>query len=176
MKQMAAAVLALSIAIATALYPQWSATNPTRDGVAAAIGLAATAVAAQETQHSATEHGMRVRIIIEDIELMATLEDTAAGRDFASLLPLDLALQDYHGIEKISDLPMRLSTAGAPAGVDPDIGDITYYAPWGNLALFYRDFGYARGLVRLGRIHGDVTVLEGDKQLRARIERVEAPN
>ncbi|GAA4730631.1 hypothetical protein GCM10023216_23110 [Isoptericola chiayiensis] len=25
-----------------------------------------------------------------------------------------------------------------------------YYAPWGNLAIFYRDFGHAPGLVRLG--------------------------
>jgi hypothetical protein len=32
------------------------------------------------------------------------------------------------------------------------VGDITYYAPWGNLAIFYRDFGYSPGLVRLGHI------------------------
>ncbi|WP_337926728.1 cyclophilin-like fold protein [Paenibacillus caui] len=29
---------------------------------------------------------------------------------------------------------------------------ITYYAPWGNLAIFYRDFRYSSGLIKLGSI------------------------
>lgn len=49
-------------------------------------------------------------------------------------------------------LPARLSTAGAPEGIGPAVGDIAYYAPWGNLVLFYRDFGYSKGL---GRVEGD---------------------
>ena len=116
---------------------------------------------------------MRIRIVVENTELAATLEDSAASRDFAAQLPLDLTLEDYHATEKIADLPSRLSTEGAPEGFDPDVGDITYFAPWGNLALFYRDFGYASGLVRLGRIEGNVEVLEGDGPLTARIERIE---
>ncbi len=116
---------------------------------------------------------MKIRIIVDGAELGATLEDNAASRDFAALLPLDLTLSDYHGTEKIADLPSRLSTEGLPEGVDPDVGDITYFAPWGNLALFYRDFGYARGLVRLGRIEAGVERLVGDGALKARIERVE---
>lgn len=32
------------------------------------------------------------------------------------------------------------------------MGDIALYAPWGNLAIFYKDFGYARGLIVLARI------------------------
>jgi len=39
------------------------------------------------------------------------------------------------------------------------VGDITYYAPWGNLAIFYRDFDYSRGLVRLGRIDSGIEAL-----------------
>ena len=58
------------------------------------------------------------------------------------------------GPKKISDLPKRLSTENAPSGSDPSIGDITYYAPWGNLAIFYRDFGYSSGLVIMGKIDG----------------------
>lgn len=116
---------------------------------------------------------MKIRIIVGGSQLTATLENNAAARDFAALLPLDLTLKDYNGTEKIADLPSRLSTKGTPEGIDPAIGDITYYAPWGNLALFYRDFGYARGLVRLGRIESGVARLAGDKAVRARIERVE---
>jgi hypothetical protein len=48
---------------------------------------------------------------------------------------MTLTLEDYASTED------RLSakeavTAGAPAGVDPSVGDIAYYAPWGNLAIF----------------------------------------
>jgi hypothetical protein len=136
--------------------------------------LGASAAHAQEAR-SNVEVAMRIRIVLENTELAATLEDSAASRDFAAQLPLDLTLEDYHATEKIADLPSRLSTEGAPEGVDPDVGDITYFAPWGNLALFYRDFGYSQGLLRLGRIEGDVEVLEGDGPLMARIERVEEP-
>src|SRR5207244_10752150 len=81
---------------------------------------------------------MKVRIDIDGTPLMASLVDTAPAWDFASLLPLRLTLTDYAGTEKISDLPRRLSIEGAPAGVEPATGDITYYAPWGNLAIFHR--------------------------------------
>lgn len=91
--------------------------------------------------------------------LTAELEDSAAARDFAALLPLELTLSDYNRTEKIADLPRRLSIEGAPGGIDPEAGDIAYYAPWGNLAIFYHDFGYSRGLVRLGRIEGGAEAL-----------------
>jgi hypothetical protein len=93
---------------------------------------------------------MDIELVLENIKLRGTLDDTAAGRDFASLLPLILTLTDFHATEKISDLPRRLSTEDAPAGTAASAGDITYYAPWGNVALFYRDIAYSDGLVRLG--------------------------
>ena len=39
----------------------------------------------------------------------------------------------------------------APSGCNSSVGDFTYYSPWGNLAIFYRDFGFASGLIKLGR-------------------------
>ena len=44
-----------------------------------------------------------------------------------ALAPITLTLDDYAGTEKISNLPRKLSTAGAPAGSDPSVGDIAYY-------------------------------------------------
>ena len=93
---------------------------------------------------------MDIRIVIDGTELRGTLDDTPAGRDFGAMLPLTLRLTDT---EKISDLPQRPSTeAGVPAGTAGSAGDITVYAPWGNLALFYRDFTYTDDLIRLGRL------------------------
>jgi hypothetical protein len=68
-------------------------------------------------------------------------------------------MKDYSGTEKISDLPRKLSTKNAPSGCDPSVGDITYYSPWGNLAIFYKDFGYSKGLVKLGSIDGGIEQL-----------------
>jgi hypothetical protein len=102
---------------------------------------------------------MRIHLTIGDTVVPATLDDTPASRDFAALLPLTVTLSDYAGTEKISDLPRKLSTAGAPAGTDAAVGDITYYAPWGNLAIFYKGSGYASGLVKLGSIASGVEAL-----------------
>ncbi|HEU4720307.1 MAG TPA: cyclophilin-like fold protein [Gemmatimonadaceae bacterium] len=102
---------------------------------------------------------MKIRIETDGSAITATLNDSEAARDFASLLPLSVTLEDYASTEKIATLPRRLSTTGAPAGSDPDAGDIAYYAPWGNLAIYYRDFRYSDGLVKLGRLDGGVDVL-----------------
>ena len=116
---------------------------------------------------------MRIRLTVDGKVMLATLLDNATARDLVSLLPLTLTLEDYASTEKISHLPRKLSTAGAPAGSDPSIGDITYYAPWGNLAIFYKDFGYASGLITLGRFDSGIEALKVPGKLKVTIERVE---
>ena len=113
---------------------------------------------------------MKIRIDLEGRMLDATLDDGEAAQDFASLLPLALTLEDYASTEKVADLPRKLSTAGEPPGTDAAVGDFSYYAPWGNLALFYRPFRYSAGLVRLGRIESGADALEKPGPLNVRIE------
>jgi hypothetical protein len=82
----------------------------------------------------------------------ATLDDNESARHLATLLPLNLVLKDYAATEKIAVLPSALPTSGAPAGYKPSAGDLSYYAPWGNLAIFHKEFEYSSGLIRLGRL------------------------
>ncbi|WP_445939104.1 cyclophilin-like fold protein [Pseudomonas sp.] len=112
---------------------------------------------------------MQITIEVEGTTLTAILEDTEAARDFAALLPLSLTLEDYASTEKISDLPRRLSTQGAPAGITPKVGYLAYYAPWGNLAIFHKDFRYSSGLVKLGMLDSGVELLRLPGQLKATI-------
>jgi len=112
----------------------------------------------------------KIKIVIGEDTLSATLIDNPTTRDFISLLPLNLKLDDYAGTEKVSDLPKKLSTEDSPSGFDPSVGDITYYAPWGNLAIFYKDFGYAKGLINLGKLDSEVELLKVSNSLNARIE------
>jgi hypothetical protein len=88
-------------------------------------------------------------------------------------VPMSLTLEDYAATEKISNLPRRLSTEGAPAGSDPSIGDITYYSPWGNLAIFYRDFRYSSGLIKLGQIDSGIEALNVTGSAKVTIELIE---
>lgn len=116
-------------------------------------------------------HPMKIRIKTGEAEITATMQDNAAARDFISLLPLTLTLQDYASTEKISDLPKKLSSDGAPAGIEPRVGDITFYAPWGNLAIFYKDFRYSSGLVKLGQIDSGIEHLQKAGSIKVTIER-----
>jgi len=123
----------------------------------------------QERSSEATT--MKIRIDVDGGAVMATLDNSSqAAKDFIALLPLTLTLKDYNATEKVSDLPRRLSTKDAPPGFDPSIGDIAYYAPWGNLAIFYKDFGYSSGLVKLGTIDAGLDRLNAPGSLKATIE------
>lgn len=95
---------------------------------------------------------MKLRLTLNGKPLSATLYDNPSARDFAALLPLTLTIDDYAATEKIAYLPRRLSVKNAPAGFTPSAGDITYYAPWGNLAIFHKDFSHSSGLISLGRV------------------------
>src|SRR3954470_12638163 len=92
---------------------------------------------------------MRISIKLGAKVITASLADSATARDFVSLLPMAIKLEDYAATEKIGYLPRNLSTVGVLAGTDPATGDVTYYAPWGNLALFHKDFRYSIGLIPL---------------------------
>lgn len=113
---------------------------------------------------------MKLNIRIEASVFTGTLNNSKAAQDFAALLPLSLTLEDYASTEKISELPKRLTTEGAPPGFAPSVGDITYYAPWGNLAIFHKDFRYSSGLVSLGTLDSGLSRLARSGAVRVTFE------
>ena len=106
------------------------------------------------------EKPVKIAIDIQGQTITATLKaNSAAVDDFVAQLPLSLTLTDYAATEKVADLPKRLSTKGEPSGTSAKAGDITYYAPWGNLAIFHKSFGHASGLVKLGSMDSGVDLM-----------------
>lgn len=85
---------------------------------------------------------------------------------------MQLAAEDYAATETIATLPRKLSLDGAPPGYTPQACDLAYYAPWGNLALFYKPFRHSPGLVRLGRIEGELAALRITGAVALRIEAI----
>ena len=111
-----------------------------------------------------SQTALRIRLTVGENAYEATLEDNSATRDLLARLPLTITFEDYNATEKIAYLPTELDTSDAPAGCDPDVGTLAYYAPWGNLSLFYKDFRQSNGLVPLGQLES------GIEQLGAMVE------
>lgn len=144
---------ALAAVIASALMTQL-AFGPTPQGAAA----------------NQVETSMKIRIEFKGASMTATLYDNPSARDFASMLPLDLTIDDYSNNEKIAYLPRKLTEQGSGSFDNERPGDLAYYAPWGNLAFFYGGYRYSSGLIRLGRIDSDFAPLLTRGKFDLRIE------
>lgn len=94
---------------------------------------------------------MQIQLEFEGKYVKVELEDNAASREFVAQLPLSLEFSDYVGKEKIAHLPKHLSVKNT-AGYDPQIGDLFYFAPWGNIGIFYAKQPPYNGLVYLGKV------------------------
>ena len=108
-------------------------------------------------------------------EIYGEILNTQSGKEFLSQLPAAFKFEDYNSTEKISYLPTKLSGRGEPEGFTPKRGDICYFKPWGNLAIFYRDFrySYSTSLIKLG-ILNDIDKLANMRgDFEARIEVVD---
>jgi hypothetical protein len=114
--------------------------------------------------------GSTVRFSSDTTSVHVTIgEDNPAVRDFLSMLPLTITVEEFAGREKISYLPRELRHRGSP-GSDPESGDLIYFVPWGNLGFYYNaeGIGYSDDTIHLGtydapldqleRLEGEVTV------------------
>ena len=117
----------------------------------------------------------KIKLTFEGNEIYALINNSKAGDDFLSLLPLSVKAEDFNSTEKIFYLSKKLNTQNEPDGINPKAGDITYYAPWGNIAIFYKNFRYSNNLIYLGKFENtsDIEKLSNIKgNFDIRIERV----
>ena len=101
------------------------------------------------------DNSMKIKITVGNREVTATMKDNVTARDFLSRLPIEVTMNDYAGAEKIFYPEPAFNTEGAPKGHTPSRGDIDLYAPWGNVALFYKSGSHSSELIHLGRIDGN---------------------
>jgi hypothetical protein len=115
----------------------------------------------------------RVRITIGDRSIEATLADSDAARDFASLLPLTLAMNDLSRREKFATLPRAISEQGKHTH-DFAVGIIGYWPPGPDVAIFYRQDGERipdPGLIIIGEIKAGMEAFAVPGAITATIER-----
>lgn len=141
----------------------------------AALAVAALprAAASQEGKAPASQEptDMKIRMTFNGRTMTATLYDNPSARDFFSMLPLDLNIEDYAHNEKIAYLPRKLTEEGSGPFANEQPYDLCYFMPWGNLAMFYEDYRHP-GLIRLGRFDGGEQALHVRGEFSLRIERI----
>ncbi|MDL0089414.1 cyclophilin-like fold protein [Campylobacter gastrosuis] len=107
---------------------------------------------------------MKIVFITQSGKVLATLNDSRVARDFYSLLPLKIELKDYAGAEKYARLVRPLEVASEPS-TDGKMGDISYFAPWGNFVIYYKNQPFYEGIIRLGRFDGDFSAVINSKNV-----------
>jgi hypothetical protein len=139
-------------------------TQPTTAGEPASPASASPTTAQPSTSQPSSEERdsvTTIRITVDDQVITAQLADNSTAEDLAAQLPLTLSIRDFNRLEKVAKLPRPLTMEGVPAGDDPEINDLGYYAPSGDLVFYYGDVGYFDGIVRIGRFSGqDMDLVE----------------
>jgi hypothetical protein len=141
-------------------------------GAALATAVLPRLAVSQEGKHPANQEptDMRIRMTFDGRTMTATLYDNPSARDFYSMLPLDLTIEDYSNNEKIAYLPRKLTEDGSGPFGNERPYDLCYFMPWGNLAMFYAYYRHP-GLIRLGRFDEGYEALHVPGEFPLRIER-----
>ena len=86
-----------------------------------------------------------------DNRVVYGLNDSAAADSLYEQLPLTIEVEDYGANEKIFYPPQELNTENSPLAED-GAGTLAYYAPWGDVVMFYADYRENPSLFELGQV------------------------
>ncbi len=93
---------------------------------------------------------MKIKVTPKGVSTVFELNDSKAAQALYTQLPLTIKVEDYASNEKIYYPPEKLSIEATPKA-NAEAGTLAYYAPWGDVVMFYRKFGSASGLYELGK-------------------------
>ncbi|WP_262107406.1 cyclophilin-like fold protein [Arthrobacter sp. Marseille-P9274] len=97
--------------------------------------------------------GTGVRFTAGDAVVQVVIdEDNPTTRSFLAMLPMTLEFSDYGGKEKVATPTGEWNFTGAK-GLNPEVGDLFSYMPWGNLGFFYNTAGntFSNDLTKIGK-------------------------
>lgn len=107
----------------------------------------------QETTSSETEEtdmeSAQIAVTCGDLQVVYALNDSPAAQSLLSQLPLTVEVEDFSTNEKVFYPPQELDTTNTPLA-EGGAGTLAYYAPWGDVVLFYDSFSANGSLYGLG--------------------------
>jgi hypothetical protein len=92
---------------------------------------------------------MKISVISNGNKTIFSLNGSQASKELYAQLPLTVEVENFGNNEKIFYPPEKLSISNTP-NANAKNGSLSYYAPWGDVVMFYKDFGSASGLYELG--------------------------
>ena len=122
----------------------------------------------ESKQIDETDDKKMISISSEDAYIIYELNDSTAARQLYDQLPLLVEVDDFSTNEKIFYPMEELDPEDAPLAAG-GIGVLAYYAPWGDVVLFYDSFSGNDSLFQLGTIvegEGDIYRLSGTIELK----------
>ncbi len=107
----------------------------------------------QETTSSEMEESTvetnQISVTCGDTQVVYELNDSPAAQCLLSQLPLTVEVEDFSTNEKVFYPPQELDTSDTPLA-EGGAGTLAYYAPWGDVVLFYDSFSANGSLYELG--------------------------
>lgn len=121
----------------------------------------------------AKENDMKIKLIIDNQEVIIRLEDNPATTQLLQMLPAEFEFKDFAGEEKITYFPRPISLENAPRGMIATAGKLFIYAPWKNMGIFYKTHSLIpdNNLIKLGEVESGLDVLSAqDEPFKALME------
>ena len=114
-------------------------------------GAAETDVPTGSAEEEETVTSARnMTVICGDAVVTYELNDSPAADALLGQLPLTLEVDDFSDNEKIFYPPEELDVTDAPLAESGEAGTLAYYAPWGDVVMFYGPFSPNGALYELG--------------------------
>ena len=106
---------------------------------------------AEEENIVAETENRQIRVLtVEGGTILFELNDSSASGDLYAQLPLTVQIEDFSTNEKIF-YPEELDISDTPqAGMA--VGTLAYYAPWGDVVMFYGEYNENPSLYELGHV------------------------
>jgi hypothetical protein len=120
---------------------------------------------------------MKIRLKIDDKVITAMLNDSKTTRDFVSLLPLTLTMNDLFRREKFTHLPRAISEEGKRTHTY-EVGQVVYWSPGPDVAIFYRHDGEKipnPGIIVIGKVDSGLEVLDVVGSVKVAVELIPEP-
>ena len=138
------------------------------------LAMSLMAVGESKAREASTERttSVKIRLKVADKEIIATVADNATARDFVSVLPLKLSMNDLFGREKYGDLPKVLAENG-PRKNRYEVGDIAYWSPDQQFAIYYLQDGKSipsPGVVSIAKIDAGAEAFNVPGSVKVTIE------
>ena len=92
-----------------------------------------------------------ISVTCGDAVVTYELNDSPASDALLAQLPLALEVEDFSDNEKVFYPPEELDVTDAPLAETGAAGTLAYYAPWGDVVMFYGSFSPNGALYELGR-------------------------